>query len=305
MTEFEYKLWEPDQGLEDQQAEVFNDANEYKFQPADGDQIRKLFSKYKMQSEYVRYAFRGKKMVGYIHARVQEQVKEIVLSFPWTVPHTPAEVRDTLFQSIIQYFRDQVKFTHFQIRVNPMVQPEANIKYLLKQGFNIKNTWKELLLSVSEVATGKYDSKFSSRLGSEEDIDDLTNLIKQDGSLTKQLDTLDKIKTYITEQILPTKHLILVYEDEILCAACTPKEEELRVIMDFAVFRHIKNQEPFIPLFVELSKACIKSGYAKNKPILVYTDNMDTPAVEQKFLKKFTPVKTKILMYYCYRKLEF
>ena len=65
-------------------------------------------------------------------------------------------------------------------------------------------------------------------------------------------------------------------------------------------FKDIKNQEPFIPLFVELAKECVNSGYGENKPILVYTDNMDTPLEEQKFLKQFTPEKLDVLMYYCY-----
>ena len=304
MTDYEYKMCEPTQRLEEQQAEVFNEANEYKFHPANADQIKNLYSRYKMKPEYIRYAFHGKKMVGYIHARVQEQVKEIVISFPWTIPHTPAEVRDSLFQMIIQYFKDQGNFTEFQLRANPMAQPEANITFFLHQEFSIKNTWKELLLSLSDVAKAEYNPKFTSRLGSEKDIEDLICLTKKDGSYAKQFDTDDKIRDYIVKEIIPTNHTIVVYEDDHLCAACTPKEEENRLIMDFAVFRNVKNQEPFIPLFVELAKACINSGYGTNKPILVYTDNMDTPVEEQQFLKQFTPVLTKIAMYYCYRKLE-
>ena len=65
MTEYEYKMWEPNRGLEEQQAEVYNEANEYKFHPAKADQIKNLYSRYKMKPEYVRYAFHGKKMVGY------------------------------------------------------------------------------------------------------------------------------------------------------------------------------------------------------------------------------------------------
>ncbi len=92
-------------------------------------------------------------------------------------------------------------------------------------------------------------------------------------------------------------------KNNVLSAACAPKVGEDRLIMDFAVFDDIKNQEPFVPLFVELAKACFNSGYGKNKPILVYTDNMDTSVEEQEFLQQFTPIQTKTLMHYCYKNL--
>jgi hypothetical protein len=301
MTNFEYRNWEPNQGLEEQQADVFNEANKYKLQPTTAEHIKKLNTKYNIKSEHVRYAFTGKKMVGYIHARVQEQVKEIVLSFPWTIPNTPTKVRDTLYNNIIQYFRDQSKFTNFQLRVNPMSEPKTNITFLLEHGFVIKNTWKELLLSLSSVANAKYNPKFTSRLGSEDDIEDLIELTKKDGSYAKQLDTDGKIRDYLANEIIPTDHVTLVYDNNVLCAACAPKVGENRLIMDFAVFNDIKNQEPFVPLFVELAKACVNSGYGKNKPILVYTDNMDTPVEEQEFLQQFTPIQIKTLMHYCYK----
>jgi hypothetical protein len=303
LTSYEYRFWEPNQELEKQQAEVFNVANEYKYSPTNSDQIKAYFKRFKILPEHVKYAFHRKKMVGYIHARVQEQVKEIILSFPWTLPHTPPEVRNKLFQDIIQSFKDQTHFTDFYFRVNPMVKPKANITFLLEQGFVIKNTWKKLLLSLSAVAKAEYNPKFTSRFGSEEDIQDLIELTKKDGSYRKQLDTDEKIRAYIANEIVRTDHLIMVYENNRLCAACAPKVEEAHLIMDFAVFDDIKNQEPFIPLFVELAKACINSGYGKNKPILVYTDNMDTPVEEQEFLSRFTPIKTEILMHYCYKKV--
>ena len=45
--------------------------------PSDGERITKYFQKIKPNPKHVRYAFMGEKMVGYIHARIQDQVKEI------------------------------------------------------------------------------------------------------------------------------------------------------------------------------------------------------------------------------------
>ncbi|MHA1945903.1 MAG: hypothetical protein ACXAC6_12520 [Candidatus Hodarchaeales archaeon] len=300
MSNYFYKNWEPNQGLEEQQTEVFNEANKYKFQPANAKQIKKRFNEQKINPEHVKYAFCQDKMVGYIVARVQEQIKEIVISYPWTVPNTPTVIQETLFDNMIQSFRDKDKFSDYKFRVNPFAKPKENFEFLKERGFLVANTWKELLLSMSDVAEADYNPKFVSRIGSEEDVEVLISLTKEDGSYAKNLNSDEKIREFIKDEVVPTEHVILVYENEMLKAACAPKEEEKRVIMNFAVFKEVKDQEPFIPLFVELAKACVKSGYGKRKPILVYTDNMDTPVEEQEFLKQFTPVQTEILMYYCY-----
>ena len=302
MTEYSYRFWKTNRGLEEQQAEVFNQANDLKFRPSDAEKIKKYFQKIKPNPKHVRYAFRGEKMVGYIHARIQEQVKELVLSYPWTIPDTPTNVRDTLFDEMIQYFRSEDKFSDFQFRVNMFVK-EANVKFIESRGFTVQNTWKELLLPLNEVANAEYNAKYTSRMGTEQDIPELISLIKEDGSYDRKLKSDEQMRNFLQEEVLPTKHLILVYEGEILTAACAPTEAENRIIMDFAVFKNVKDQAPFIPLFVELAKACMNSGYGKNKPITVYTDNMETTIEEQKFLQKFTPVHTKNLMYYHYLKV--
>ncbi len=80
------------------------------------------------------------------------------------------------------------------------------------------------------------------------------------------------------------------------------ENEEERVIQRFTAFKDAKTQEAFIPLVVEISKECIESGYGNDKPLVMYTDSMDTPREQQIFLEQFTPLKTDILMYYYYKK---
>ena len=100
--------------------------------------------------------------------------------------------------------------------------------------------------------------------------------------------------------------MVLILENDVLTAAGAPvvfkppQEDEERIILRFAAFKDSKKQEQFIPLFVEAAKECLNSGYGENKPILVYTDNMDTSKEEKAFLKQFTPIKSDILMYYYY-----
>jgi hypothetical protein len=306
MTIHSYRYWEPDQGLEEQQAEVYNEANSAKFQPADAEQIKKQYEKEKPNSKHIRYAFHNEKMVGYIQTKVKEDVKEIVLSYPWTIKDTPIEVRDKLFDEMIGWFRSNENYSEYVFRVNPFPSPKESLAFLKSRNFVEKNVWKVLLLPMDKVASATYGPEFTSRLGTIDDIDKVITLIKDDGTYSGQFDTDEKIKQYLLEKIFPDGHLVLVYENDILTAAAAPlivkpsEKEEERVILRFAAFKNVKDQRTFIPLFIEVAKECINSGYGENLPILVYTDNMDTPKEEQVFLSQFPPLKSTDLMYYYY-----
>jgi hypothetical protein len=306
MTEFSYKYWKPNKGYEEQQAEVFNQANEFKFQSANADQIKQLYNKQKIDPKHVRYAFKGETMVGYIQARVKKEKKEIILSYPWTIPGTLTMVRDNLFDEMIQSFKDQNQFLDFQFRINPMAKPKENLEFLKDRGFVEKNVWKTNLLQLSDVASMEYDTRYTSRIGSEDDVEAVISLIGEDGRFTTQFDSDEAIGNYIRESVLKTGHLVLILENDVLTAAGAPlvfkppqKDEEC-IILRFAAYNDSKKQEQFIPLFVEVARECLNSGYGEDKPISVYTDKMDTSQKERAFFEQFTPIKSDVLMYYYY-----
>ncbi|MFX0151292.1 MAG: hypothetical protein ACFFAJ_10955 [Candidatus Hodarchaeota archaeon] len=292
--------------LEELQAEVFNEANLFKFQPANADQIKKQYEKEKVDPNTIKYVFLEDKMVGYIQARIREKLREVHFGFPWVLPGTPMEVQNKLFDDMLSYIQHQDKFADFKIRVNAMAKPEENLDFLRKRGFVEKNVWKTLFLPLPSVAQAKYDEKFSARIGTEEDIDLVISLIKKDGRYASQFPSDNDIREYLVEEVLSTGHLVLVYENNSLTAASAPlvfkssQEEEERIILRFTAFKDIKNQEAYIPLLVEVAKECLKSGYGKEKPILVYTDSMDSPREQIEFLKQQSSIKTEILMYYYY-----
>ncbi|MHA2224555.1 MAG: hypothetical protein ACXAC8_05095 [Candidatus Hodarchaeales archaeon] len=306
MVDYIYKYWEPNQGFEELQAEVFNEGNSYKFQPANADQIKNQYEKENIDPKTVRYAFSGEKMVSYVQARIKEKSKEVHFSFPWAVPDTPTDVQDKLFDEMLTYIQKQENLSDSKIRVNAYAKPEENLEFLRKRGFVEKNAWKNLLLPLSDVSRAKYDEKFSSRIGTEEDIDSLITLIKEDGRYVSQFENDEAISKYLKESVLATGHLVLIYENDILAAASAPlifkppQEDEKRIILRFTAFKNVKNQETFIPMIVEVAKECLSSDYGKNKPLLVYTDNMDSPPQQITFLEQFDPIKSEEFMYYYY-----
>ncbi|MFX0184958.1 MAG: hypothetical protein ACFE95_17890 [Candidatus Hodarchaeota archaeon] len=128
-----------------------------------------------------------------------------------------------------------------------MAKPKENLEFLKKHGFVEKNVWKTLFLPLPSVAQAKYKEKFSARIGTEEDIDSLISLIKEDGRYTSQFPNDDDIRKYLMEKVLSTGHLVLIYENNNLTAASAPlvlkpsQDEEERIILRFTAFKDVKN----------------------------------------------------------------
>ena len=304
MTEFQYKNWEVDKGLEDLQAEVFNEANQYKFAPASGDQIRQEYEQEKIDPNTIRYAFKGEKMIAYVKGRVREKAQEVHLSFPWAIEGTPVEVQDKLFGGLLEFLKE--KYPSYTLRVNVMANPKENLEFLDKYGFVEKNVWKMLYISQKSLAESPYEGTYTTRVGREMDIDDLIKLIHEDGRYSAQFPKDEDIMSYFKEKVLETGHLILISEGDELIAASAPlvfaptPEDEERIIQRFSAYKYVKEQKGSIPLLIEMAKECITTGYGRDKPFLVYTDNMDSPSDQREFLNQLTPEKSEILMYYYY-----
>jgi hypothetical protein len=187
-----------------------------------------------------------------------------------------------------------------------MAKPKENLEFLKDRGFVEKNVWKTNLLQLSDVASVEYDTRYSSRIGSEGDVKAIISLIKDDGRFTAQFDSDEAIDKYLRESVLKTGHLVLILEKEVLTAAGAPlvfkppQEDEECIILRFAAFNDSKKQEQFIPLFVEVARECLSSGYGEDKPLSVFSDNMETSQEERTFLQQFTPIKSDVLLYYYY-----
>ncbi|NHJ02674.1 MAG: hypothetical protein EAX86_11090 [Candidatus Heimdallarchaeota archaeon] len=306
MTEYIYKNWEPNKGFENLQADVFNEANQFKFAPANGDQIKQEYEQEKVDPQTIQYAFHGDKMIAYVKGRMRKKSKEVHISFPWAVQGTPVEVQDKLFADMILYLQRQ--YPSYQLRVNAMAKPEENLDFLKKRGFVERNLWKAVYLSVQSLVEASYKIPYTSRLGSEYDIDALIKLFKADGRYSAQFPTDEDIVKYFRDNVFTTGHLILLYENDKLIAASAPlvtsssPEEEESIIQRFTAYKFLKEQKGSIPLLIELAKECLVTGYGANKPFLTYIDDMDSPRDLREFIGKITPLKSKVLMYYYYLK---
>lgn len=301
----EYKYYEPNKGFEESQAQIYNEANPMNFPPATADQISQRYQEEAINPKTVRYAFEDEKMIAYIQARVRHPTKDIHLSFPWAHQGCPPEVQDTLFDDMLKYIQE----THlnYQIRVNLPAKPDENRKFLQRKGFIEKNRWYQYFVELEAVSSLSYDqTRYSSRVATENDVESLIELIKTDGRHKSNLKTDSDIKEYLTGKVLAAGHFVSIFDNNKLVAAGAPLlyklplREKKVLILRFTAYRDSKTQEGFRPLLIEVARECIKTKYGVNRPLSLYSDQMDTPPNVRAVIEELNP-EGEVAFYYFYQ----
>ena len=162
-----------------------------------------------------------------------------------------------------------------------------------------------LYLSLVDLAKTEYESKYTSRLASKEDMGGLIELVKADGRYNSQFKDESEISAYF-EKVFETGHLVLIFDKDVLKAAGAPlvykpkEEADERIILRFEAYVESKNRLEYIPLVVEIAKECVKSNYGGSLPFVVFTDDVDTLHSHRDFFKKQNPIKSEVIMHYYY-----
>lgn len=304
LSNLKYRFYEPNQGLEELQAKIFNENNPSGPQPATAEQIKQRFEEENIDPQTVRYAFiDDDKMLSYIQARVRHQSKEIHLGFPWALEGCPVGVQDKLFDEMLEYTKK--KYENYKIRVNINVKPKENVDFIKKRGFIEKNRWLVQYLDLQQISESEYNqSRYTSRNGTEKDLELLVDLIKSDKRYNSAFKTEEDIINYLNGKVIVDGHLVLVFEDDVLVGASAPLifkppgQDKENIILRFAAFRN-NDPEVFKPLLIEVARECLATDYGTDKAIAVYTDSMDTPAEQVKVVESFEP-KSEVIFYYFY-----
>ncbi|MFW9853515.1 MAG: hypothetical protein ACFFFG_00545 [Candidatus Thorarchaeota archaeon] len=278
----DYRHYEPNKGYEELQAQIYNDANPANYPPATADQIIKRYQEEGIDPRMVRYAFEGDNMIAYIQARKRSSVNEVHLSFPWGRKGCPTEIQDKLFNDMLNFCQET--FSDHTVRVNLPATLTENVKFLQQKGFVEKNRWYQYFVDLKDISSLKYDqSRYSSQIASETDVESLIDLIKVDGRYKSNFKTDSEIRDYLVGKVLATGHLVMIHDNGELTAASAPllyklplKEKEA-IILRFTAYRDSKSQEAYRPLLIEVAKECMRSNYGVDHQMSLYSDQMDTP----------------------------
>jgi len=218
--EITYRNWVPNQGLEDAQAKIFNQANPGR--NVTGKEIQERFEQEKIDPKTVRYAFQGGEPLAYVQARTYPQNKQIHIGRTWAMPNCPKEVQTKMYDGLLAYLK--TRDTDFKIKFNTTSDEEA-VAFATERGF--KEEQKMIQFTIDLASLAKFDSSalpYSLRKAEESDFDRIVNCyLKAVGHLGRDVNPrlADMFKTKIKEGLFS-----LVFEGEEMVGACAPRIPE-------------------------------------------------------------------------------
>ncbi|MFW9839616.1 MAG: hypothetical protein ACFFES_01850 [Candidatus Thorarchaeota archaeon] len=268
-----YKVWEPDQGLEDIQARIFSEASGI---PERAEVIRQR--NLQRAPEMTRYALtKDGEPLAYVTARDSSSGEgRTYIGYPWKMPECPEEVQLKIFDELLSYLekREDTKEIGTTIITRSQLR-EVQEEFFKQRGFEENERIFTYILPMNVTETTKLEvsekgKALRSKLATEDDIDDLTEIFMADAGLRSQVANVDAAKSYFMDRVLPTGHAVLLYDGDKVVASTAPlrfqpdgnrvRGDEERIIMRFTAIRP-GYEYAWSRLLVEMAKACKKAGW--------------------------------------------
>ncbi|MHA2273570.1 MAG: hypothetical protein ACXACI_17080 [Candidatus Hodarchaeales archaeon] len=280
--EVEYRYYEPNQGLEEQQAKLYS---EISGNPATGEEIKARYEREKIDPKTVRYAFdKDNKMLAYVQARDYPTVEETHLGYPWALPECPPVVQDKIFDELTAYIKDRKET--LAIKVSAAIENEKAITFFKKKGLVEAERFYtySVDLDVTETSKLEIDEAFTSRAATEDDLDLILELAKTDpnAAFSDEAQWTEYFKERVFEQAKSgetARYPILIFhEDQLVCASAPLRmEPDGRFVtgdQEKIIFRFQLTRPGFVhawkTLATEIAKECVAAGWA-DVPLLANT----------------------------------
>ncbi|MFW9996068.1 MAG: hypothetical protein ACFFD4_28770 [Candidatus Odinarchaeota archaeon] len=266
-----YRHYEPDQGLEEQQAKIFTESSGG---TATADQIRERYEREKIDPKTVCYAMTGDgKMLAYIQARDYPEVKETHIGFPWALPDCPEGVQDKLFDDMLAYIRKRQET--MTIRANAPASRQEIVDFFKKKGLVEKTRGYRYNINLNKASKKEYSGEFTTRIATNSDLNLLVDLIKADGRYSGQFPSDTDIVNYFKDRVLKDGHAVMVFKDKNLVMASAPLvftivgDDEASLILRFHSYLP-GHESAYKPLITNVAKECVTTDYGTDKPLSVF-----------------------------------
>ncbi len=245
-----YRLYEPDQGLAELQAQIYTKASGLS---ANAEEIRQR--NLNRAPEMTRYALTDKgEPLAYITARdSSSELGRTYMGYPWALPGTPPEVQIKLFNDMLTYLKNREKT--LEIATSLVLASKIakdQIAFFHKNGFVEKNRLYRYNIEYDaiEVSTWKKSkdiSNLTSRGATLDDLHYLIELSEVDPELNPAFQTLEAREAYFKDRVLKDGHAVIVFDKNKAVAASAllrfkPDQRYLsgteeRIIMRFTALR--------------------------------------------------------------------
>ncbi|MFX0050911.1 MAG: hypothetical protein ACFE8U_06400 [Candidatus Hermodarchaeota archaeon] len=289
-----YQYWEPNQGLEEKQAEVYNKNNPDNQQPVTAKDIIDRYEREKIDPKTVQYAFaEDGQLLAYIQARDYPNVEETHIGYPWGAENCPKEVQSKLFADMLEYIK-QRKET-MTILANAPAENEEIIDFFKEKGLFEKSRGYRYELKLDDISRDNYtEQEYTTRLATPEDIPLLVDLVKAFGDYAGQFNSDEDIVTYFKDRVFKDGHAILVFKGDTLVMASAPlifqlpNVEGKRLILRFLAYLS-DNESAYKPLLIAIAKECVSTGYGTDKPLSTFISPRNSTFAN--ILEKYNPTK--------------
>jgi hypothetical protein len=260
----DYRYYEPKKGLEEIQAEIFNNATQkYDEPPTSADQIRTQREAPDFDSKTARYAFDEQgNPLAYIQATIRPN--NVFISYPWAVENCPKEVQAKLFDDMVHYIKEK-NLTQPIVIGSEKAWIEV-LEFIEARKFTEQNSVLRYSFKVDDLANIETPS-VKTRKAEQKDLHDLLELLKKEPAYENYFASNEAAEEFFQGRI--ERGTFLIYDNEELISAGGTADEvtDEGVYLQFTV-TNVKKMDGWKALLVEIAKEYKEKGFGDRKFII-------------------------------------
>jgi len=235
--------------------------------------------------------------LAYIQSRITQD-KSIYLGYPWAMPNCPEEVQYKLFDDMFKFVKGKKpKEISYWLHSDWISQ----IEFFREKGFIKKIEGFALdfdIMETSELELPK--NKFTHRLATEKDLDQLIELSLLDDNLKNF--SKDFLYDYFTNKVLKDGHCVLVFEDNVAVCASAPLQQKNVIGEEYIILRFVATKPGFekawLTILKQIAKECVKINWNDKNPLRIFSGSNEKIFP---MLKKLNPKICRTYDLYVYK----
>ncbi|MHA2027365.1 MAG: hypothetical protein ACW98U_15810 [Candidatus Thorarchaeota archaeon] len=275
-----YKKWNPDDGLEEVQANIYTGVSGL---PARAEEIKPRNTE--RGEDATRYALtKDGEPLAYVTSWINdENPTEGGIGYPWSMKECPEESKLKIFDELFNHLKEEKKLKEINTGIVLTSKiAKDQVKFFKERGFEeYERAYRYTKdLEVEKLASKKLEGKYAklkSQIATKDDVDTLIEVSMSDPQLRRAFPDDDAWRNYFENRVLEQGNAIMLLDgDKVVAASAALKlkpdglflfGEEERILMRFTAIRP-GYRYAWKRLAVEIAKDVKKSGI-KNIPMRV------------------------------------
>jgi len=271
----EYKNWKAGQKYEEAQAKIYTEISGL---PANPEEIGPRNDR--RGEDATQYAFtkEGEPLAYITSDVIDENLGQVLIGYPWSLPNCPVEVKDRLLTNMIENLKkkDWIKEIRTSVDLRSKTSSEQ-VTYFREHGFVQIESGFSFTKDFDVEATSKLEyeeptSELKAKVATDSDLETLIAITKADPRMSQAFPNDDAYVPYFKDRVLKDGHAVILYDGDKAVAASAPLlfkpdgrllvGDEDRVIMRFTTilpgYGHAWKR-----LLTEIAKEAKKAGWSK------------------------------------------